>query len=683
MPQNPSSEPPQILVGKFLGLNDQRDSIQRPQGTTSSEMNILDDQSGDASRRPGRDFESLQEGSVQIIFPLEWDDGGVTVLTQSGSVASYSAVVYNDNGSLVNKFTNPNTPGPMPNAPFLQLPFIKASNSIPDLTSLMRALSDAVRYFNGAGTDFNWADQVWAFDAYDKQGNFYSGGIRSKDVFLSLQSKGYHLRPTLAYGPVPAPIDGRTIPDNFYWIDYVAKPELALLDLARCINNYNFTLPYYLKTYPVDGASSWVNFDASDYINDVPTKATLSRIWARVANLINQNLLRIKVDAPDTQDNSASKGIWNDDGFFSGVTVAQMRACLLSNIDSISVGWFGKRAVASSCSQVSLDPFVGLPPTIGAYGYIASDACQAWMQGSAGSFTADLSVYSSDTTASARLLIQTQATAGGVFTGGPFAISGNYYDCGLTVTVGSVWTSDDYTYGVDFIKSPFIATAPTVTGGFAATAYGWEVLGSSVILEKKQPYIALGPYNTTKGSSVITPNEDFSLQADQTATGETDISWGTVKLSESGGASRAYPQPTATGSAVNFGPSTSLNFNQEAPGFDKARFKGSYRPVILATLSLACFPIAGVATSVTVKLYINGTLVRTTTGISPNGGVIPYAFSILDVGDFSDVRPPDNDASNQLDGWAAPSVRITVTPDAGSLTISKNTLLQDYVLPYP
>lgn len=114
MPQFPTSESSsQGLINKFIGLNDIKDSVKRPAGSTTDERNMWDQNTGDVNRRPGRDFDSLQSDAVNIVYQLTWDDGNITTIT-GGSTLSYSA--FTASKGPINPFDPVNVP-PLPTGP--------------------------------------------------------------------------------------------------------------------------------------------------------------------------------------------------------------------------------------------------------------------------------------------------------------------------------------------------------------------------------------------------------------------------------------------------------------------------------------------------------------------------------------------------------------------------------------
>jgi len=212
---------------------------------------------------------------------------------------------------------------------------------------------------------------------------------------------------------------------------------------------------------------------------------------------------------------------------------------------------------------------------------------------------------------------------------------------------------------------------------------GWQVSDQAIVLERNQEYFAEG-VNGGGGArtNVVFPDEYFQLDDTQTITSETDLLWGSVKLSGSGAADRVqYPAPSVLGSAVDFGPASTLYFSREAPGFDRTRFlpPNPYRPTILLSLR----PIAqGTATSVSYKLYINGTFVRAISLATNTQGRLLWAFSIKGLGDFSSLRPPDNNSSDDYDGWPGVTIKISATPNTGAVAIGSGTQLNDWVINY-
>ncbi len=293
MPQNPTDAQPIEIIKDFKGINDQQDSVSRPAGTVTDELNIIDGSTGDADRRPGRDFESLDSSGspVSLIYDFVWNDASVFPSLIAGSSAYYNAP-FSPAFNLGDIVVNPSTPGPLPNGPnYLAL---SKNTPFPDLTSFMRALSEA-RMFSNAGTDdLSWPSQSFAFDAFDG-GQLIGINIRSRgDIAYNLRL-GYKLRPTLAYGPIAAPTPGINIPPDFYFADiYAAGVKEVISELQTVIDNYNLVLVTYIETRPIENATTIDNYTAGDLFSASLSVATWRGVLTRLAGLINSNLLFCK-----------------------------------------------------------------------------------------------------------------------------------------------------------------------------------------------------------------------------------------------------------------------------------------------------------------------------------------------------------------------------------------------------
>lgn len=219
----------------------------------------------------------------------------------------------------------------------------------------------------------------------------------------------------------------------------------------------------------------------------------------------------------------------------------------------------------------------------------------------------------------------------------------------------------------------------------STTTYGWKITNQQLVCQRYLVHVAA--FNGTGGGSNPPMNgmgEYFSKSSQQTITStESNISWDLVKTDSSGGAV-GYPPPGPIGNAVSITGSTSINYGEAAPGFDRSRFIGSYRPCILLRFNPAIGkPVGTTATSITATLYINGNSVASKTSSSLESVEFSWAFSINGVGDFGDSRPPQNNSLDSYNGWVSPSVRIGVKCDSGTLDILKSTKLSDIVVNYP
>lgn len=292
MPQDPTQAQPIEVIRNFRGLDDQADSVARPNGTITEGQNVIDSSTGDANRRAGRDLESLDDGNpITLIYDFLWDDASVFPAFVAGTTASYNAP-FSPEFNLSDIVVNPSVPGPMPNGPSYLANF--SNTPFPDLTSCMRALSEA-RMFSNAGTDsLSWPSQAFAFDAYE-DGQVIGINIRTKEAILYNLRQGYKLRPTLAYGPVAAATPGINIPPNFYFADiFAAGVKEVISELQTVMDNYNAVLLTYIKTRPIEGASSIANYTSGDYFSSTLGVNTWRTALFQLAGLINSKLLFCK-----------------------------------------------------------------------------------------------------------------------------------------------------------------------------------------------------------------------------------------------------------------------------------------------------------------------------------------------------------------------------------------------------
>lgn len=682
MPQQPTEGAvPAEVVRQFKGLNDQTDSVLRPKGTVTSMQNMYDEQAGDANRRAGRDLVSLDPSGnpISLIIQLSWDDGGVSIINQTGSTFSYDAFRYSDDQNTVQQtIADPNDPGPMPNLPHF-LPFINKANSVPDLSSLFNALQDA--NITASQTPIVWSNAVWSFDTYDvSSGTPVLTGINvnTKEAYLELKAKGVTLRATKSN---PPRVPGNYMDEDFYWIDYVAQPGVWVRDLQAIITNANVVATFYIKnilTSPI----SFVTWAPGTFETTLVTLANFRPLWARMANKLNNSFKRLA----DTSSAITSSGISRHGNSFSiapgGLVTAAVANCLASKFPSIPNG---PQLSYDSDAACTLSGISTPPAGFGALGTSQNNS-------SAPLAIADLysESFSVSIPGDGEYFIQfgpTTARGSDPFT---------YY---APTYYGSPPVNTWVSIGIQTAGIPYTAPMSSVTNDYAAIiaqlvtaiviaefCVGWEVLDSVAAIDIDPfTHLARGPTGQTQAISLITPDEYFSLQGDQTGitTSPVDVSWDIVKLTSSGGASRAYT--TTDGSPVNITPTTTLDYRSDTPGFSAERFgtNSYYRPVILLVFSPDTTATAGSPTELTVKFYVNGTLVRTTTSVPLTGGSIYYGFSIEGVGNFTDKRPPDNDPNDNLDGWPLPTIRFTVQTDTGTVKLNAGTSVLDYVLQYP
>lgn len=655
MPQQPTGGSPRDAIGKFGGLNDQQDSVKRPQGSVTDSRNIIDHEQ-DCARRPGRDLVSVETGAISTVFQLTWDDGMVMPIQQSGTAMAYDTPSYPTLGNVSTQQTNPGTPGPMPTEPnFLPL-FRNGSGEIPDYASLFRALSEARQYANGGVDDITFPSLVWYVDFYDSDKTLVQTGVQDKDTILRLLGEGYkpaRKKATIVVTPSP----GTDIQNDFYFVDYFCDPQRILLDLdgitsVRTI--YNSVKNSFVKTDVVEGSATVSNYTGADDVAAFPLLKQPSPLALEgrarlLASLINA-LLRVKVTG--SQANTASK-ITADD--FTEPT------CDLAKTHALSY-W----------SVLTWDSATPYPIQSGDKTQTVGTDYASQIFRVRGKLAADLSSYSSGS-ASIFLLVAppTNLVAG---QSPPVVCDSTYHEY-TTAMPGSVYTSD-------LINNIDAAPAWTLACPLAAPfGSGWQINSVLAILTRQPSYIASigGGSNVT----VISPSEYFLASAQQTVTTATAIVWGSVKRSPSdGGADPSYPLPTALGGAVAITPTDSVKYSSDSGGFNKSRFPFYYRPCILLAFKLQSSNSTTGATT-TARLYVNSTLAATVSGIPAVGGTVRWAFSIKDIGDYGTSRPPQNDASNGYAGWASPSVKVTVQPSSGTLVVSPNTKLEDYVMAYP
>lgn len=696
---DPTKVQPGELLRDFKGLNDNVTSVDRPKGTVSDERNIFDEQVGDANRRYGRDFERLESDAIGIIFGLSWDDGSITTIVSDGSDIKYNTFTYPDvtNGSISSLNANPATPGPMPNFPWF-LPFIKNTSKIPDLTSYMRAISEAYR-FATVGSDFTWPTRVWAYDVYEITADsttLINTGIRSKDLILEALSHGYKLRPSLAYGAQAAPVNGTLLESDFYYCDYFMEGEFGIAtDLETIRVNYNTTLTNFVKATPINGNTTnpLPNYVVGDRDSVVVTASNWKDRAPIIASNINNNLLRFQVAATATVTARKVTQV-----SFTTLCATHV-SCIRTNHPSTAFG--NTDVYTTSCTVSSSTPLVA-SGRVGQEAFIDlfNSPNTYALSNNRGTIAVDLTNYPAAQCSAECFLFISRPGNFGVY---PSQVGLNFptnyssdFSFASDTTSGTwgVWQQAGLVAGANnttgiVTGSDVDAIASGADCSYAGLirATGWGINTTIALLTRSPQLTASPPFSSGGAPSIITPDEYFTLQTSQTVTTtETSISWGAVKLTDQGAASRdVYPQPTVLGGQTNYTPSTSIQFSSNAPGFEKRRFLNPnvYRPFILCQLQLNCTIRSGSPTALTVKMYINNTLVRTTTSVPVNGGLILYGFSILNLGTFSEFRPPDNDSNNDLEGWPNPSMRISVATDTGEVQIISTTKLYEIVMQYP
>lgn len=696
---NPTGEgKPVEGLFNFKGLNDQNESVFRPKGTTTEGINVWDEQAGDANRRYGRDYDSSASGAIGLLYQISWGDGSQSFIYNNGSSLQYEPFVYPDtlNGNITATLGNPNSPGPMPQSPAGLVPFIKNNRDLPDFTSFMRAVSEARRFATN-GSDFTWPNQIYGLDFYytDASGtHLVISNIRDKRSILANLSHGYKASLNLSAPQIAPPANGTQIEPDFYWVDYfVGGNALIASNLNTIRINYNTTLLGYLKTNPVEGASTISNYAAPDQDPFPVTPLGWHGRAPIIAANINNNLQRVQVAGSLT-------GVIGR--FVSGLNslssdVSTIFPCLASVWPLHAPADPAPTTVTSTTScSVIVDGFTGLGQSIG--GYIETKKEIGVPECTAAGFIAVSNVQVNLTTYPFEQVGTTDVFFFVSKAGGPSTLVANQTYGGwsnipvrggagtysqwqeFTPIGGQITTSGRC---IDPATPPSTYITPPVNLTFYS--YGFTLTLPTVVVQRLVGQTATFGGQSSSAPAIITPDEFFSLQTATIATtAETFISWGTVKRSDSGAADRSYPEPSALGGAVNISPSTTVLYSSNSQGFDHNRFLGdTYRPTILLILQLSTIIFSGSPTQLTVKLYINNTLVQTTVLSSVFGGLIFWAFSILDVGQFTDVRPPNNNAAADFDGWPAPNVKVSVTTDTGSVSVNTVTKLVDYVVNYP
>lgn len=695
MSQDPTNASPIESIIQYGGLQDQQDSLKRPKGTITSGSNIYDEQVHDANRRAGRDFDRLESDAISALFQFTWDDSGVTLAYNSGSTGKNDALVYPSGGLISDDNVNPNSPGPMPNIPFY-LPFIKNSFVMPDFGSIVRALSEARQYVNNGIDNLSFPNQIWGVDFYeivDDGGNaipnLIQQNVRTKDRLLDLISKGYKGKPNSSYPQVAVPNPATGIPDDFYYVDFFVDRHLILQYLQTLVTRYNFTINNsYLKTSPIVGAASLLNYGGADFYNPPgyqfsnrdPAKYW-KNIWNTLATRINTTTTRVNVSASQTSLSAKVTAITWDAGCpgFCANAKTKLIAAHPSTAYDTSVIY----------NEIPCGVYVPDPPTpfsssISIQFYSSQSASQLAFITAKGTISADLSAYPSDRTSGASLYIKLGLPTY-AFTTETF---GQINPSGGSLNVYSLLTNETPIVGTNWESSTILNSdndSNIQTTGVCVNSQllAWYIALQNVVLTRKFTYSALGPY-APASPALTTPYEAFGVQDQQQfTTSETAIQWGNVKLTSSGGADPSiYPAPASNGAPVDYTPSSIIQFSSNAPGFNRNRFKGDYyRPTIACQLRIQPYAASGSPTTVTVKMYVNGTLVQTNSVAIGSGTLIGYAFSIEGVGDFTSFRPPDNDVSDGLDGWPNPYIQIKCYSDTGSVYLVPTFL--DFVTNYP
>lgn len=666
MPQQPSKSNPASLVDRFRGLNDQQDSVFRPPGTVTNNQNVLDEQTGDANRRAGRDFERLGSEAVGIIYQLTWNDNRSSIITGWGGL-SYDD--FTDSSTGIVDPTDPNTPGPLPNFPNY-IPQFKSPVNIPDLTSLMRAISEALRQINFV--DVTWPDQVWAFNVYDVSSGTavqIGSAIRTRELIQQALSAGYRLVPFSS--PISPPSDGRDIAADFYYADYrAAGIQYVISHLGVIITNYNSTLTNFVKTRGFEGSTAISDFTIGDVYSTSPSISNWLTVWTELAALINNNLLVFQLAV---SQGSPIEAIVEGGAAFSSIGAAQ--SCTNLNIE------LGREKVITDPCTVIINVPTGAS---GVENFSEWNTASSIPRTRIGRFSPNLdtSAYNEDDFSGGDLFFKMSywgrplSAPTRIYPSSDFSISTFSRAIGQTPEIGENWTGSQ----VGSIQHDLTATGTTVG---TISRSGWVVNSMRAILYRNQQYEAFGPGSPSANPQVGIKDEFFRSTQLQSVTSETSISWNQVKLGEFGAISRnAYSFPNGEINSITA--TTGMVFNNSNNSFIRLQERGQNKPFVLGILNLQTTITSGSPTSLTLKLYINETLVTTNSGVSLSNAVLVIGFSFKGLGEFGTNRPPQNDPGNNLDGWQMPvTVRWTVTPNAGTIQIGPSTTFTDWLFNYP
>lgn len=312
---------PQEVIHDFKGLNDQQDSVNRPPGSVTDMRNMYDETSHDADRRPGRDFVSLDDGNaVGIIYQLSWADGGVNVINQSGDKVFTDPFDFPNRGEIPDLSPPDQPPGPP--GPFgPPIKFAKKPTGIPDLVPLIRAMSESLLFANNdSEASFTPPNQRYEFEFWRKNRDgsrtLMEFGVRTKDEYLKAQAHGWW-----PVGKTGSPISPTTpytdMPLDFYWVDYVGNPSLAVQDLQNLIDTYNSVIVVkFVKTYPDPqfyGKATMPNYTGADIFVQPAFSSTFKEVWGAFCTTVNAHLTRIKKTTTQQQvqerSGTASDGV--------------------------------------------------------------------------------------------------------------------------------------------------------------------------------------------------------------------------------------------------------------------------------------------------------------------------------------------------------------------------------------
>lgn len=706
MPLNPTDVLAQESLHEFKGLNDQQDSLSRPKGTVRTDQNVYDEQISDANRRHGRTFDRLESAAVNFLFQFTWEDAGVNFGYVTGSNGKNDPLVYP--GGL----TQSNTFGPMPTI-FATLPIFRNESNLPDFTSYIRALSDARRFVNSGSDSLSYPSQIWAFDVYEVVKNpphtippdvnkLVGINVRDKASILFYINKGFKLRPTLAYPVVTVPVPHTNIPDDFYFADYVAQPALILSHLTTLVTRYNTVLLSYVKTNPITNAASIVNWDGTDQY--VPGTITFDKnslaYWETVADqlarLIDERLKTVQ--SIGSFDQYSIKQDSTGGSTADASTEAQASACVIANHASHAYGpdnaaGTSDQYTAIACSQFASDP-VGSEVQAHVSFYTKaktasfSDLCN--VVNNRAKIVFSLSSFNYGTGSVSAFLKLKNPSGGGGVVGilgqiTPIAVS----DFGLYGVWGSAGqiplgsdTTTPYVTGSDVDPTNFVSPFPA-----SGAILGWICQDASAIISRDYLFLATPPRSNGFPLLQVPAYETFGIVGPQTVnTSETDIMFSTVNRTNTGAADPSYPVGSDFSSTqrqpASFTPSQFIQFSKDSLGFSPSKFNGmTYRPTITGDINLGSSVLSGAPTIMTIRFYINGIL-KESYSANQFGGSGTFAFSIKDIGDFTTFRPPDNNSSDNLNGWPTPAIRITAQVNAGSVSVISCNV-RDFVVDYP
>lgn len=337
--------------------------------------------------------------------------------------------------------------------------------TVPDLTPIMRSLSEALHYINaenGLNPEFGGAQG----DAWPNQREF---------PFL------------------PAPADGEDIPPDFYENDYLADIQNSYDDLQTIINNYNYVKNFFLKTDPFAGASSLANYTgADDYNPGVINAGNFDAIRAAIVVLTN-DILNVMIQAASVVDcckgaiatNVSSVADW-----------ANRQNCAESSLDGEECG------ESTNTEDVGVDPsctFVDIQEcndtVIGCVEYTsfdltACDNCFAALSVVSGHINVNLTNFLSADQAGIYLKLTNDV-------GLPFSVpatkpiaNDGVYELWQAPTLGVNYDSGTVTGSDQKIPFSFAGPTPACTGGIFQSGTSWRLDDQVAILTRAQTHVA-------------------------------------------------------------------------------------------------------------------------------------------------------------------------------------------------